>query len=179
MSEDAKAGPEKAPSRVRFWIVFGTMVVLAYAYAISVIFAPAEERVNRSLDSYELDAGFKAMLQTKVSEAEQSDRAVLLYYSMVGCSPCRALQDNVFASEEWKAFAKKKLVFRKHIFPLFTDKPSPEQMPDLQFFMQLDEELAYPLLAVVSAEGVVTSLMSGYGGENADYYIDWVKRNGW
>jgi hypothetical protein len=161
----------------RMWIVFGVIVVAIYLVALSYILAPDEDSLNLPLKSLRLDDGLRTELNQKIKEAAESDRGILLYYSLVSCPPCRALEEGVFAKPEWQAFAKEKLIIRKHKFPLLGEEPPRQEVIEFQLFAQLDSEGAYPFLAVLRSDGTFVSKMSGYGREGPEYYIEWIERN--
>lgn len=161
----------------RTWVIFGVVVVAIYLVTLSYVLAPDEDSLNLPLKSLRLDESLRSELSQKVKEAADSDRVILLYYSLVSCPPCRALEEGVFSNPAWKEFAKEKLIVRKHTFPILGEDPARQEVIEFQLFAQLDGDGGYPFLAVLRSDGTFVSKMSGYGAEGPDYYIEWIRRS--
>ncbi len=105
-------------------------------------------------------------------EAQQVGKKVLLYFSAAErCTPCQDLEQNVFASAEFEAYASKHFVLVK---PVFDDTaPFHEKADNLLIVEKYNKDGFFPWVVILDATGKIVNKVGQYNNESP---LDYLKR---
>ncbi len=129
------------------------MVVLAVLYACSS--ASREERMVKF--TYE-DKTFDEI----VAMVNASDKTGLLYFTLEGCGPCKALQDSVFHNEQAIEYIETSFM------PFWIEAGESAISNALQKKFQVS---GFPTIILISGSGEMLNQVVGYGG-TAEAYVE-------
>lgn len=112
-----------------------------------------------------------------MAAAKKEKKPVLLLFTGSDwCPPCKKLHAEVFASDEFKAWAKDKVVLLELDFPRNKEQPAElaKQNKELQKEFKVS---GYPTVIFVDAKGKKLHSSSGYGGEGVAAWIKKVEKD--
>lgn len=132
--------------RIRITYFAISIVILAVLYACSG--APGEKGMVKFI--YE-DKTFDEI----VAMVNASDKTGLLYFTLEGCGPCKALQDSVFRNEQAIEYIEASFV------PFWIEARKSAATNALQKRFQVS---GYPTIVLVSESGELLNKLVGYGG---------------
>lgn len=112
-------------------------------------------------------------LKIAFGRAEKHDKMVLLFFSADDCESCVDLEENVFNSDGFKAYASENLVLAK---PDFNGKASFETKADnLLIVEKYNRDGFFPLVVILDRSGKELGSIGRYNGEKPDEYIQSLK----
>lgn len=110
-------------------------------------------------------------LEKAQQQAKSEKKVVLLDFTGSDwCPPCKKLAKDVFSSQEFKDFAKEKLVLVEVDFPA-KKKLSDEQKQANDKLKEQFKIEAYPTIVLLDASGKELDRFVGYGGASPEDYI--------
>ena len=109
-------------------------------------------------------------LNDAFTEAVKQNKKVLLYFSVPeSCDGCRALEKNIFSSDEFSAFAKDKYVLAKVNFD--NASSAAEKAENLLIVEKYNKDGFFPLVLVLSRDGRVLGKSGVYNNETPKAYV--------
>ena len=101
--------------------------------------------------------------------ARENDRKVLLFFSVAdGCAVCRDLEQKVFASPGFIAYAADRFVMVKEDFSEGTPEAKIEHLAIVEKY---NRDGFFPLVLILDSSGKVLTKTGPYEGESAELYI--------
>jgi thioredoxin-related protein len=131
-------------------------VLLALAAAIVAIGSHQLQAAEESASAWTED------LQAAIKEAKKSDKVLMIEFTGSDwCGFCVKQNQEVFAKEEFQAFAKENLVLMKADFP--SKRQMPEQVKKQNAELKAKYAVSgFPTLVFVNAKGEELGRMRGY-----------------
>jgi thioredoxin-related protein len=109
-------------------------------------------------------------LEQAQREAAREGKKVLLYFSASGhCAPCQDLEEKVFSSDEFKAYAGKHFVLVK---PEFDDKATfAEKADNLLIVEKYNKDGFFPWVVILDPSGKAINKVGQYNNESPIAYL--------
>ena len=101
--------------------------------------------------------------------AMTSGKKILLYFSADSCAPCEDLEETVFASDEFKAYAERHYILAR---PIFNDSASlTEKADQLLIIEKYNKDGFFPWVVILDASGKILNKVGKYDGERPMAYL--------
>lgn len=106
--------------------------------------------------------------------AMSSGKKILLYFSAESCLPCQDLEERVFASDEFKAYAERNYILAK---PVFNDSASlTEKADQLLIVEKYNKDGFFPWVVILDASGKILNKVGQYDNETPMAYLKKLER---
>ena len=116
--------------------------------------------------------GWLTNIEKAKEVAKKEGKTVLVEFTGSDwCPPCIALKENVFNSDEFKAYAKKNLVLVELDFPRDKSKLTKEQSAYNRKQASAFKIRGYPTVILMDAEGKELYKKAGFGRSSVKQYI--------
>lgn len=131
------------------------------------------------LDSIDAPKESKDYLKSRATHAAGLKRNALIHFSLEGCGPCRRLDEDVLAKQEWRDFAKANLLETIIEFPSTITSEDTDLVMKMQAMegiaTKLNKNAAFPFLVVLGRDGSILGGRSGYVAGGASGYVQWAQ----
>lgn len=123
------------------------------------------------------DATWLTDLPAAQAQARAENKLVLMDFTGSDwCPGCIELKKKVFDTRQFQDYAAKKLVLVVVDFPDKKPQPAALKKANDSLSRKFDVD-GYPTQIVLDSNGKEISRKTGYEGESAEKYIDWLEKN--
>jgi hypothetical protein len=121
-----------------------------------------------------------ALLDEPLEKAHRAGKTPVLRFNQENNADADRLQKDVFSQPGWKTYEEQNLMIFDYLFPAKIDANDSELLRHSQFMEAVaataDEKRRFPLIAVLSRDGMLLGARSGYQAGGAPDYMEWIEK---
>lgn len=108
-------------------------------------------------------------LESAKLSALTSNKRILLYFSAESCEPCQNLEETVFKSDEFRAYAERHYILTR---PVFNESASlTEKAEQLLIIEKYNKDGFFPWVVILDSSGKILNKVGQYDGERPLAYL--------